>query len=1112
MSTDTIELFLPCEVLEVNVAVAPSNKVTSLEQYVLRALVDPDVNSIEALTSLFGLGHRPMLNLVLGLWRNGYVEVLDPVSQIALTQVARDHLDRLRDLPSDSELTHRKERVLRELVSGHLMEMQPHATTAIRNRTAPIVQPSGIGSEADRAELLQVLMKRKRTTFGDRPEKLIEVHLPITPTGTPAPSRSRTIRVLARVWEDLDAGRTQFDIVHPGDIPVLVRRDIGAKLSQMSREQPSEIFFKQLSDFTAKTAQSELTLEDALERLEARVRKLNSIETGTAPVAHQECVRLADNVTALLREIAAPVQIEELAGSDEIVDAILRAIKTTDKQLVLACPFLHVRGYQRFRDALIALITERPVDVFLLWGVSQDAELGSALELALQGIRKGERLGRLHYVEVPTRTHAKVVVRDADWAFVGSLNFLSWQETPLAEAGIAVQSLDGTACPAVLSLLEWARSVFPDYSSGRYIRVTAGEFDSPPHSLQDQPELLLPEYPPAPRAKESVASVASLNIWRRGWQEFLEALLHLSDPRNLADTRVRVVADEDHRTWLWRALNKCRDRILIASDGLSDDVVDDRFLHTLRRRLESDHVDVTLIFRRARELGALQRLAEAFPDRLNLVQAANHAKILAWDDRALVSSFNFLSFEGVYQGQKRRRVRSEIGMLVEGPDAYALAMGLLARQLAELRVHQRRVLPATPSSTAAAVPIQAGASTSDVLAVLNRLANDEDTERRGTDIQSVFDGFQTARDAVSALERLESAGVESASLAVVASAFLLRRDCDNEWEARVRWLRTLAVDAWHADRRFECAILLLDLGDDNRGADLPSFALAQLASVAQSPGALLGRFAEVAASARDDAEMEALAIVAAVATLMSGAAEAAMALALLCPAIRQPDLQRWLKSIYSYWERSGVRLPLASLRQRLDARETAMSARHSRDKLLDAFRAAMTRDFDFMVGRQTWGELFSAGKPLYPLRVAAETHDAAAAAEWVKRYGTTDADIADLMDRASERGTRGTKHAGEYVDGGRRRAYLGLLRDIVRAARDWVVAQRVDTHDDARVIEETLRLGVELSASEAAVKTLFGVRAGSRHISTPLIGELRQVVEPLFALGKEEKREGAADE
>lgn len=1106
MSTDTIELFLPCEVLEISVAVAPTNKVTSLEQYVLRSLVDPDVNSIEALTSLFGLGHRPMLNLVLGLWRSGYVEVIDPGSHIALTQVARDHLERLRDLPSDSELTHRKERVLRELVSGHLMEMQPHAPTAIPSRTAPSVQPAGVVSEADRAELLQVLMRRKRTTFGGRPEKLIEAHLPVTPTGVPVPSRSRTIRVLARVWEDVDAGRTQFDIVHPGDIPVLLRRDIGAKLSQLSRERPSEIFFKQLSEFTAKTAQSELTLEDAIERLEVRIGKLSNVTTGTAPLAHEECARLAENVGALLGEIASPVQIGALAGTDDIIDALVRAIQPTNKQLVLACPFLHVRGYQRFRDAIITLITEKPVDVFLLWGVSQDAELGGALELALQSIRKGQRLGRLHYVEVPTRTHAKVVTRDADWAFVGSLNFLSWQETPLAEVGITVQSSDGAACPAVLSLLKWARSVFPDYSSGRYIRTTAGEFDGSGESLSDQQALSLPEHPPPPSAKESGAAVASLRIWRDGWKEVFQALLRVSDPANFTDMRIRLVENEDHRTWLWRALNRCRERILIASDGLSDDVVDDRFLHTLRRRLENDQIEVTLIFRRARELGALRRLAEAFPERLHLVQASNHAKLLVWDDRALVSSFNYLSFEGVYQGQKRRRIRSEIGMLIEGPGAYALAVGALSQQLVELRVLQRRALSATPRSTVPPKPVQRGASTAELVAVLNRLASTDDMDRRGADIQNVFSGFRTPEDAASALERLESAGVDSANLGVLASAFLLRRDGDKGFETRIRWLRKLATDAWHSNKRFECAILLLELGED-RGEGLPPFTLAQLASVAQNPGTLLDCFGTIAASALTEPERETLAVIAGTATLTCGAAEAAMTLALICPTLPQRELQTWLKAIYSYWERSGVRLPLDSLRQRMDARKAAVSALQNREKLLDAFRAATIRDFDFMVGRQTWGELFNAGKPLHPLRIAAEVHDAAAAAAWLKKHGTTDNDIAELMDRASERGTRGTKHAGEYVDGGRRRSYLGLLRDIVRAARDWVDMQPADSSDDARVLDDTLKLGRELSESEELVKKVLGIRVEARHMVAPLIDELCQIVEPLLATIREEREE-----
>ena len=46
---------------------------------------------------------------------------------------------------------------------------------------------------------------------------------------------------------------------------------------------------------------------------------------------------------------------------------------------------------------------------------------------------------------------------------------------------------------------------------------------------------------------------------------------------------------------------------------------------------------------------------------LNFVRTDVHAKVLVADDRACITSFNFLSFEGVGRG---RRVRRELGVRV----------------------------------------------------------------------------------------------------------------------------------------------------------------------------------------------------------------------------------------------------------------------------------------------------------------------------------------------------------------------------------------------------------------------------------------------------------------
>src|SRR5262245_6106088 len=110
MSADTVELFVPCELIDVRTVLAPSESdtLTPVEQFVLRALNEPGVNTLDVLTQLFGLGHRPTFDLVLDLWRRGYIEVVDPDSRLILSPFIRTALreNRLHEVSSTDRIEH----------------------------------------------------------------------------------------------------------------------------------------------------------------------------------------------------------------------------------------------------------------------------------------------------------------------------------------------------------------------------------------------------------------------------------------------------------------------------------------------------------------------------------------------------------------------------------------------------------------------------------------------------------------------------------------------------------------------------------------------------------------------------------------------------------------------------------------------------------------------------------------------------------------------------------------------------------------------------------------------------------------------------------------------
>lgn len=147
----------------------------------------------------------------------------------------------------------------------------------------------------------------------------------------------------------------------------------------------------------------------------------------------------------------------------------------------------------------------------------------------------------------------------------------------------------------------------------------------------------------------------------------------------LADLPIRSIQTYEHRTLLHEAVTSAKHRLLIISPWIRSDVVDGRFIDSLRSRAQrgvlidigwgiNDDDDP----RAKRPLEQLNRLAGEF-DNLTLAQLGNtHAKILVWDDHLVVTSFNWLSFSG----DQRRGFRQEEGTLISDP-AYVQAQYLM---------------------------------------------------------------------------------------------------------------------------------------------------------------------------------------------------------------------------------------------------------------------------------------------------------------------------------------------------------------------------------------------------------------------------------------------------
>ena len=138
----------------------------------------------------------------------------------------------------------------------------------------------------------------------------------------------------------------------------------------------------------------------------------------------------------------------------------------------------------------------------------------------------------------------------------------------------------------------------------------------------------------------------------------------------LAELPIRSIQTYEHATILSEALRSASERLLIISPWIRGAVVDSEFVQSLRGCAErgvSVHIGWGIgggdDDQDRDPVVQLDRLAAQYSNVVLQLLGNTHAKILIWDDRLVVTSFNWLSF----RGDKRRRFRQEEGTLITEP-------------------------------------------------------------------------------------------------------------------------------------------------------------------------------------------------------------------------------------------------------------------------------------------------------------------------------------------------------------------------------------------------------------------------------------------------------------
>ncbi|MFB6612757.1 hypothetical protein ACFCV9_00790 [Streptomyces sp. NPDC056367] len=661
MSDGTVTLYLPCAVVHARATLDFGPGVSAVEEIVLRALTVRPM-PVEELTTLLGLPRPVVADVVHALWRLGHLTVVPDSGVLVVSPDTADAVVTGRMGVLSGPV--REERTLKLVVDALLGQVLPPGT----GRRAPQdqrVEPLRGG--ADLAEISAADLRRAASAAlrtdpepgsgraaqrAVREHRVLEVHVPEGPVG-------RYWRpVLVRPWLGQSPGTLGVTVVDPR-VPPAAREAGSARLTQLVADRPEAPFTRHLRAQAVSQSLAAPTVKGLADALARRTGRLAGLPAGQLARHHEQlteaALQLDESVAAYMEHEAS---VEPVPG-DGLVDAAARLIGEARAQVVIVASRLAPPS-SRMLEPHLARAVRRGVQVVLL--LENDVPVSARL----WALADPERRASLLLPRQPAAAHAGLVIRDDEEALVLAGTVLRGD----CSLGLRLSAPGGGVCPAVRALLSWVRTEAPDWTTAKAIlpRPSWQAPDSAPAGATGFDRL--PEPPP------DDADGAATAAWEAAWRAYSEGHGEVLRSRSLP--HIRWVTGVHLDNLLWHALRTAERRLVIASNRISDRVVDDRFLALLRGRLERG-VIVTVAHpsmpRHPRPPG-LDALSAEFPETLLLIEAPRGARAVVWDDDSVLPASDPLA--PALPASAARPRRSSLGLWLTGAaiaDRIAAATG-----------------------------------------------------------------------------------------------------------------------------------------------------------------------------------------------------------------------------------------------------------------------------------------------------------------------------------------------------------------------------------------------------------------------------------------------------
>jgi hypothetical protein len=777
-------LALPCKMVTLQLTVAAEQGMTNLEGLCVRAVLVGRRN-IEALTKLFAVPERMIVDVVTSLWSKGYLSFDFGNGDLALTAAAAQELAAPKPLADGGQVQERK--FVYEPVSGRILLAREQV---VRPRPPTDSLELPLRGDIDVADLPQSALVQAVQAAITRERQ--------------AGLTNNVLRVSVAHRQFREPDVIQWVALRAAAVVDAQTRRVKVSLNDYAWESATLAISNHVADLVDSEPESDLaakilrraetTMDPAertdvlLTRMAEAVAKLEAKDRTQLDERQRVLVSLGERIkTRLVILQSRRVDALCVQGVEGHRWAVTDMIENSTRQLLMVCPQIEYEQFQDLVPRLHEALQRSGMRLVVLWGRTPESRLSSRVQNALSDLAtryNTATVQRVRFARESCRTEACLVIQDNRRALVGSYCVTAPFHGTVPPVSVLLESAaDGPPAPqAVGDLLDWARDELPYPQDRRGVLTRREDFGSASDMPPRSPDLLRGDWPEPGLDRDDAAVRLLADKWR-STQQALHAMYANTvragpEAERITEGEIRQISFD---------LIRAATRQLIVADDRTDPAIANSDLAKLLRKRQSENVVVQLIHPALKPrdaAGPFGQLA-AGPNRVEVRKARGSSRLLVADDEVLIGSFSLLAESGGRFTPRYRR-RSKIGVRLRG--------GGLAAEVAAAQGVAAQAPPLEPVPSGPA-PSMAATMASTLLTML-RAPSDG--------VRAVVTAMDALEDPWEVLAKWQEVGVPAAELRAVAAA-MMRSDLSVI--GRGAWARWLILDAWRRRAWMEGALL-----------------------------------------------------------------------------------------------------------------------------------------------------------------------------------------------------------------------------------------------------------------------------------------------------------------